>query len=233
MKLLKKSVLNNEMATQRKQQIDEGISLAQKIDTLRQTLGRLESQHSAFLSKVKTDLENTTSDLQREIDSKRAEIDELEKQREQLLKPLDVEWEKLEKEKTLVQSLKESAEKKISESDDKDKKAEEKFANAREIFLRAERKEGEADMRLESSIENEEKSKLHLSTSEEKLANIESYCAEKIQESLSRDVTIAARERELDILQDSLSRKEQELKDKERLVDDKYATLQRTINRTK
>lgn len=89
-RLLDKKVINAEVAVQKTQQIKEGIALAKKVDTLRETVqeesGRLETFRSQMITKI-----------QEEIDGKIAEKQNLERgnerirqERTELLKQLNL-----------------------------------------------------------------------------------------------------------------------------------------------
>lgn len=70
MRLLPKRRANAEVATQRKQQIEEGLILSQKVDALRQTLAEEQQKLELFRSE-------TVKRVQAEIDAKIRERDEL------------------------------------------------------------------------------------------------------------------------------------------------------------
>lgn len=71
--LLPKSVINADLATQRKIQIDQGVALAQKVDAIRETLQEEEKNLELFRA-------NTIAKVQQEIDAKIREC-EAEEQR--------------------------------------------------------------------------------------------------------------------------------------------------------
>lgn len=71
-KLLDKKLVSAELATERKQQIDQGLRLAQKVDVLRET-SQLEEQN---LEKFRSE---TIRHIQEEIDAKVKERDSLER----------------------------------------------------------------------------------------------------------------------------------------------------------
>ena len=67
MKLLPKSQVHAQVNEQRRQQIDEGMILAKKVDALRQTLAELEEQQRKFSEGTKRELERETQELHEEI----------------------------------------------------------------------------------------------------------------------------------------------------------------------
>lgn len=95
MKLLRQSDIQTLKNEEAKAEIDQGISLARKIDQLRKTAVEEQKQLEAFRT-------HSTETIRAELDSynelvmsRKAEIAQLELQRQELLKPLDEEWSKL------------------------------------------------------------------------------------------------------------------------------------------
>src|ERR1700750_2532234 len=85
MKLLKKSIIDAEVNARKKAQMDEGIQLAQKIDTLRKTLNDLEVQHRNFIDGMQGELKKATDELFEEIAERKNEIKELQVQKDRLV----------------------------------------------------------------------------------------------------------------------------------------------------
>lgn len=84
MKLLDKKQVNSQANAERKNQIDEGILLATKIDKLRMTLSSLEEQHRLFIGGIKKELEDQTSELIKTIANLELDIEELKDDKENL-----------------------------------------------------------------------------------------------------------------------------------------------------
>lgn len=102
MKLLDPRTINTNLTSQRKVDIDQGLSLARKIDTLRDTLAEEEKKLIHFR-------EVTVKEVSEQINSKIKERDILEaenevhrKTRAKLLKPLDEEWMIVKQEKEQI-----------------------------------------------------------------------------------------------------------------------------------
>jgi len=107
MKLLPKQQLNVVIANQKKAQIDEGLTIAKKVDVLRQTLADLERQHNLFIAGMEEELKRRTESLREEIKSLEYEIGNLKDIRKDLLKPLDEAWEKVkERELEIIEKVK-------------------------------------------------------------------------------------------------------------------------------
>lgn len=79
----------SEAVRQRKEQIDEGLELAKKIDALRITYLDLQKQYSEYVSQMKSVLEKEVGKITRERDALKAEVSQLNKDKDRLRKILD------------------------------------------------------------------------------------------------------------------------------------------------
>lgn len=84
MKILKKSEILSVKNKQTKDQIDEGVAIAKRIDELRATLAKIEKQHSDYIAGMKEQLEKEIAglikqkrDLEHDIGNKRAEFNDI------------------------------------------------------------------------------------------------------------------------------------------------------------
>lgn len=233
MKLLKKSVVTQELATQKKIQIDEGIVLANKIDALRISLSNLEHQHKDFIDNKQIELDKIFKSLEMEIKEKRNELALLEEKRTQLLIPLNEEWLKVSEEKEILKEQATSLNKVISYNLDlkeileKGDKELEKVSNQMriektdidEIKLKAQRNLFKSEKILKTSIESEEEINKRIET--------------KTSEILSREATLASKERELEIAKSQLQKDRKEINNQRIRLEDREATLEREIKRQK
>lgn len=231
MKLLKRSTLNTEVASQRKAQIDEGIIIAKKVDTLRQTLASLELQQKTFLSGMETELRKSTQHLIEEIALKKRELEELKVERTKLLEPLDKAWSDVRiKEKEILASWRvvETKEKNV---DGRKTLLETKLAKAKESLFKIRTIEREIkrayddmevlkaeaeDIKLKSLTDRDNQTREF----EVKMSNLS-----RLEEKNKNDEIALTNLREL------LDNRTLELNDREKAVNDKYSTLERTINR--
>jgi chromosome segregation ATPase len=95
MKLLPKSELIQSVALDKKLNIDQGLSLARKIDKLRQTVSEEELVLSKFRLGTGKILLEEINELIRERDALKEEIKDLNIQKESAKESLDEEWETL------------------------------------------------------------------------------------------------------------------------------------------
>lgn len=77
MKLFKKSTLSIELANQKRNQIEEGISLAKRVDALRETLVDLKRQEDEHIKGMKERIDRETHDAEFRLRVLESEIAEL------------------------------------------------------------------------------------------------------------------------------------------------------------
>lgn len=92
MKLLERKIINENVQAERKNQIDNGIVLAKKVDKLRHELLDLEKQRTDFIAGSQETLYKALGDLKSQKGNLEAEIKEAIKQLAKLREPLDEEW---------------------------------------------------------------------------------------------------------------------------------------------
>lgn len=141
MKLLRKSAVDAQAALQRKNQIDEGIALAGKIDALRKTLGDVELQHRNFLAGMEADLKDKLSYLTESIAIKKLELAVMQEHNGNI----DVAWRKIVFREAMIT--------------DRERRADAKLAKASEELGKIRIRETELDMsyaRIEKLREEEE-----------------------------------------------------------------------------
>ncbi len=111
MKLLKKSTIDAEVNARKIAQIEEGVQLAQKVDTLRKTLNDLEVQHRNFIEGMQGELKKATDELFEEIAERKNEIKELQVQKDRLLATFPKNYSELLEEKDKLALLRLNLEK--------------------------------------------------------------------------------------------------------------------------
>lgn len=231
MKLLKKSVLTLELNAQKKIQVDEGVYIANKVDALKKSLSELEEQHRTFIETKQIEIDNHFKTLEREIKEKKAEILTLEQKRNQLLKPLDEEHEKLNQYKVeLVIQEKEFSKRfiKLKESEKLiDIKANDLDLQMKTLGTRIKANEEET----RKTKNNFRKSEEALKSATEQKYEVERYITSKTTILLDREANITIRERELAMALKQITNREKEIINKQILLEDREATLEREIKR--
>lgn len=231
MKLLDRKTIVSERADERKQTIDEGLKLARKIDSLRETSASEETRLAKFRV---ASLQKTKEEIDSLIEKKRsieAEIRSLEDQRRLAQIPLDQEWEGV----NTVSSLLDDTEMKLS-SQLEIVKERESSLTVREKELAKEEGRVKDERVVSAKLVREsqrklEASQLVLSESEQSRERARKYFEEENEKLLSREALIAVRERENDMMMESVSQREKEIQIRKKQLDDRYQTLQRTLNR--
>ena len=90
MKLLPKQKINAEVATQRKNQIDQGLALAKKVDALRETFQEEESRVEIFRSETMKKVQAEIDALIAEKNSLQSKLEVMREERMRLLAPVDL-----------------------------------------------------------------------------------------------------------------------------------------------
>lgn len=231
MKLLSKSTIASDQARQRKAQIDEGLGLASRVDALRRTLAELEKQHSTYIAGMKQELEEQTQWLVDSIRDKKKEISDLESQRAALLVPLDAKWAEVNEKSRNLDSLVATATKTnilLSRGKEKYdllvKKSKDSFSRTRVKERELSKVYAKAEDALVEAEEMRNKSETELDNQRELTATklVELYDQQRVN---AFDSVANENQKRL------LDEREIELDMRERAIDDKYATLERTLKR--
>jgi len=168
MKLLQKSTIINQKNAERKKEIDEGLALARRIDALRETSAKEETNlltYRATALKV----------VQDEIDNLTIQADELKQQikrdteaRKELIKPLDKEWEQIYEEKLQIDKDSNANILLVLQLKEEEQQLEQKKSEISQISARTTKKEQEID-----KLKEEINSLKELAQREYELANEE------------------------------------------------------------
>lgn len=231
MELLDKKQIVQQKSQERKTEIDQGVLLAKKIDALRETYAKEEQKLSLFRSEnlkhVKKELDVLT-EKKREYQS---EIKALEKRCEELKKPLDAEWEELSKAQNSLEKLESEYRIKISDFLTKERLQKER---EKEIQIEESRIRDLRDSITKSVIVSERDRKVAsevLDSAKTLSGNMIQEAQVRLDSSVSREMEVAARERDIINSKKVLDRRESELDSRERAINDKYQTLLRSIKR--
>lgn len=233
--LLEKRTINAEVATQKKQQIDEGLRIASKVDAVRETLGAEEANLENFRRQ-------TIARVQSEIDGKIGERNALEnvlipmrKERERLLIPPDLtnareeiknKTANLEQDISEVNQKKAELEQGISLNIQRERENEietERIAELKRLAL--------LDRENSYLVLKESKSSSHKMLTEAQKILQENENKEK--ELNNRGIQLDAREKTLIENETINAIKEKDLKNRERILKDRTDMLIRNENRLK
>ncbi len=229
-RLLPKRELETKKASERKVAIDEGITLARKVDKLRETVAfeevRLKQFREASVAQTKEIAELVEQKQQVAYD-----IQKLEQVRANLRTPLDEEWAKVRKERAELEESKElydlnsrslSFAQKVYFADTKVLEDREARAVAKDLAL---------DLRGDE-IEAIHLDALKVLVDARNNAQATAKTLEvQAREISTREINVLGHERSIESREDFNRQREIELNKRERTINDKYATLLRTEQR--
>ena len=108
MKLLSKSEVVRAKSIERQQQIDEGLKLAKKVDSLREIVANEEEALNKFRTQTLEEIHQQITSKSKELEYLVSEVNDLEKRQKEALRPLN-------KEREEIQALRESVEESFRE----------------------------------------------------------------------------------------------------------------------
>ena len=233
MKLANPRNIQSDIAEQRRVDIDNGVQLARKVDTLRATLQELERRHALYVEGTTTELRRKTEELSEEIFLKERVVSELEEQRKVLLEPLTIKWEEVNQKETELEAEKE----KISELRNNLTLTKQELDTREKVISQEEDKLEE--LRLQINVQVEKISNASLQAQNTLLAarseeeRVTAYVEQKT-------LAISKKQAELSLRESNVTLKEKQLEgelnniinEKIRLADQR-ATLQRAMSRIK
>jgi hypothetical protein len=233
MKLLDKQSLMQQKSTERKLEIDEAVKLAKKVDALRETSASEESRLLKFrqesLKQTKLEIDGLIAQ-KTELEGK---VSTLEAQRTELLKPLDAEWVKVQEKQAKLSELEGLLEKETLKLVNAEIEIESRLRELKTEESRIKDKEKATDDNYSDSLSDRFDAGKILIAAKELESEIKWVANIKNAELLVRENSVAIRERNTEIRTESLEKREIEQNNRERAINDKYETLQRTIKRLK
>lgn len=231
MKLQHKRVAAAEIAKQRKSQIDEGVKLAGKVDRLRSTVSeeeeRLEKFRKQTLARVQVEIDEKIIEKNRLVD----EIILLREDRARELIPLTAEWEKVRVEKVRLAHREEAV---STREDDASIRETEVSNSEHEISTEKERihqlKEATTQNLREAEVDRRE-GRAFLVDAKNKAQKLLSDAELKDRQAQARIDGVEVWEREVGEREERINSKEADVAQRELVLKDRYATLERTITR--
>ena len=229
MRLLRKSEVLKEKASERKAEIDVGLAIAKRIDNLRD----MNSKEESILSKWRTE---TAKIVQKDVDAliikKEAleyEVGVLERQMNDLNRPFDEEWElvKMKRLSDLDTKLEdvETREKELVKGEHLYSFRENELKQIEER-VRDEAKRSE-DMLIKATLEKQESHDIIVQAKLDE-ARINSEIDARTNEYRKKEAEWIIKEKDLSMREEALRRSVKELVRREKFINDKYKTLERT-----
>lgn len=226
MKLLPKSQVLSRINAQKKTEIDSGVTIAKKIDVLRETYAHEESNLRLFRENAVKDVTAEIKTLCAERDVLKEQIVSLNQTRTDLIKPLDAEWAivkeaqaKLIEDQEILQGDKKNLKSEWAELDVQ-------RAKVIQTYQSATQKEHEAEQNRADSIEhgNSARTKLH----EAKVLHEDTV---KEKERVYGEIEGLRRSYEVGIETNKLKAKELEEKEEDLIERENHITTQQLVLR--
>lgn len=231
MKLPSKRDIDSLQAKERTQEIETGTKLAKAIDELRE-LSVTEKQHilnyrQTAIAEIKQELTSLAEDKSLII----REIEDAKKVRSALLIPLDAEWKKV---NAFADSIKER-EKTLQNKDNSlntfndglKEKAKQLVFRERELL----KKEQSTEQSAIDSLKFLDHAKRQLTDVQLKQQSFDETLNKTNQLFSQREIALSYQEKAVETKASELTDREIELNNRERLINDKYQTLERTYGR--
>ncbi len=233
MKILKKSEALTEANKQKQDQIDEGTAIATRVDTLRRTLADVQKQHEDYIAGMKAQLDKVINPLIVQRDGLLSEIDHAKAELARLRLPLDKEWSDV----NLKRAELDDMERELVLKEQDLVKAEADIDVSRgEVFedrnITAELVR-EAYKNVQDTHALKEEAEIMLTKAEAHKTEVERILEVRELDVLAKEKELGYRDRNLDNRENLVVARSIELDAKEKFINDKYETLERTINRLK
>ncbi len=231
MRLLPKKQVNAELATQRKELIDQGVKMAEKVDVVRETLSKEERALSDFRA---SSVANVTREIDALLEHKeelRRDISKAESKLTALREPLDAEWirvqdqaEELASRESILVLYAEQVEERsalISQSLQKISQEEQRVQEKNRMI----------NATLQSTTDNNIRSKKLLAEAQE--IKVKAQKEVELRESIlsQKEAAIENTQKVLERRWREADARDLEHVEKEKQLEDQRKTLERTLNR--
>lgn len=231
MRLLAKSEIDSKKALARKQEIDEGLKISRRVDTLRETVAQEEAALEAFRRKTIAAINAQITAVSDILNDLRREVKELEEKRVKALEPIDTAWETLlksQQEHTLsVVSLEMRQEVYFEQS----KELQARITETTQELERIQTLKKQTEEALQEAVENKADTEASMAYTRDLEHKTEELRVEVMGDIKERDAVCAARERDISIKDESLLIREEAIRKAQILLDDQNAMLERDITR--
>lgn len=231
MYLLKKSAIASELAQQKKQEIDQGLELARKVDALRIKLLDLERQEKEFIDGMRSRLKQSTGTLEAELAELNHQVEQAKLALAELKQPLDAEWSKVKVELVNIEDSKLKVARGLARLDEKEAKLVLLEKEGKSKLSNIKIRERELENAYKRAIQNEEDSRIALERSQNVQGQAEFQFRAKAQEFAEVEAVLRIREREVEMKSNKLDQDKEELIIKEAQLKDREETLEREIKR--
>lgn len=233
MKIPDKKVANSQAQELKRQQIQEGTEMVEKIEALRKALNSLQDQHKHFIATSKEEFDREILELRGQKESLKSEVESLTAVREELKRPLDAEWKVLKDNQIIFEREKEKFVVADEKLDARERELQNKEARLNITLERAEKAQIDAEkMNAEAQVAKE-KAEYALKAMQENKQNADKEISKKMEELKAKEDSVEFEKKGVEHFRKLQDLKERELNDRERAINDKYQTLLRTQKRIK
>lgn len=222
MKLLLKSTITNQKNAERKQEIDEGLALARRIDALRETSAKEEQNLLTYRATALKVVQNEIDILVKQKNDLESEIKRQEEHRRDLLKPLDKEWAELNDKMVKVEKERNSGIMLMLQLKEEEQQLEDRKKEISRIIENVSKKEKEID-----KLKGETVSLKELAQREYEMAHDEHSIQTEISE--KRMLEVEQLKKEYEVALSIINIREREVKEKEVDIINREQTLERRM----
>lgn len=226
MKILSQKQVNASVAESRKQQIDDGVKVAQKVDLLRGEVAEMQKAKILFMEQSKKEIEQATTPLYERLENLKSEVLSLELRREELLKPLDEEYDILRLKKEELNRDREEFVIKKSEFNEKEEELEQDELELKSRIRTSLIVERDAKKLQDKAQKDSEDAQTIVKIAIERKEEIEREILDKMSELRTKESQIEFQRQSNETISEQLKTKELALNVRERQINDKYIALQ-------
>lgn len=233
MRLLPKKELHVRQAQQKKAELDEGLKLARRIDSLREIAAQEEVSLASFRSKTLKSIQEEIDKLESERILVKKDVDDLRREKEEGLKQLDERDKVLQEKQKSLETLQENLNSGVyalktlaAKIKEQTKQSNDYYNRAISVYRIVTEVRKETDARFVEVMSFVEQAKDRF--------NKVSLLADAVERDLrTRDIAVASKERDLTIREERLAKTTEELRKKAILLEDREQTLERELTRLK
>lgn len=225
MRLFKKSEIITLKEQERKAEIDQGLKLSRRVDVLRETVAQEEASLEAFRRSSIKAINEEIKDLAYHRDSLKAEISVLEHERTLGMGGVEAREADVIKRREEVDRLITELNDKLNTAFHQEKQLEESLKNAQEDEKRAENLRIRAQSELETATKNREETESFQAAIQTKTNELALEYHQRELKIIASEAAITKREEAVKTENERLEKLSSYLNDRERAINDKYATL--------
>lgn len=233
MKLLPKSEIVRAKATAKKQEIDEGLKLARRIDNLREVAAQEEQNLARFRERELKRINGEITQQTAIRDGLKGEVGELRREKARGLKEVEQEWAAISQAQDRLQEREESCKEREKSATDQTRKARDVAKRAQGILARANTKDELATGKLLDASKANQEAQKALKVAQKAKADALEFEKGMTKHLTHRDMVASARERDITIKEDRIKGERAELDKEWALLKDRKDAFYREIKRHK